>query len=78
MTFDEFMEEVNKAYGLLEKAEWIRDSYDDYGAIPGCDCGCGGDTFDWDAQDEAYEEARELEYEAQEIFDKLREVWEEK
>lgn len=76
MTFDEFMEEVDKANRLLERAEYLRDVYDDHGAKPGCDCGCGGDTFDWDAQDEAYEEARELEYEAQEIFDRLREVWE--
>lgn len=78
MTFDEFMEQVYKALALREDAESTREFWDDYGAVPGCGCGCGGDTFDWEGQREAFEQADELDCEADKILENLRKVWEAK
>lgn len=78
MTFDEFMEKVYKALSLREEAYNIREFWDDYGAVPGCGCGCGGDTFDWDGQSYAFEQADELDCEADNILEDLRKVWEAK
>lgn len=48
------------------------------GAVSGCGCGCGGDTLDWEGQRDAFEQADELDKEADEVLENLRKVWEAK
>lgn len=76
MNFADFYSEIKEIVALRTEVDYIRDSWDDYGAKPGCDCGCGGDTFPWDAQADAFEEADLLEKEADERYDRLKDKWE--
>lgn len=44
---------------VLYALDTLRESPDIQGIIPGCDCGCGGDYFDFDAYEEDHEHAME-------------------
>ncbi|MGL5803176.1 MAG: hypothetical protein ACRCX7_11380 [Cetobacterium sp.] len=76
MSFEDFYNKVKEIIELQNKANDKRDQWDDYGARPGCDCGCGGDTFPWDAQAEAFEESDQLDREAEEKYEELKEYYE--
>lgn len=76
MNFFDFYSQIEEVIELRNEAERIRDRWDDCGAIPGCDCGCGGDMFDWEGQSEAFEEANDLEREAEELYCKLQDKFE--
>lgn len=76
MTFEKMWSLVEEINGLERDAEELRDRWDDWGAMPGCECGCGGDTFDWDGQSEAFHEANQLDREAFELREKIRLAWE--
>lgn len=41
-------------YALDDVIEWLSDN-----SICGCDCGCGGDTMNYDAMEEAYKQGLE-------------------
>ena len=41
-------------YALEDVIEWLSDS-----SISGCDCGCGGDSMDYDGMEMAYKEGLE-------------------
>ena len=75
MDFDTFINEVYKIYSMNRLATNLRMMHDDYGAHYDCDCGCGGDTFDWDEQRDAYAEADELDRQAEDMLEKLRQAW---
>ena len=72
MTFNEFLFQIGKIEDLRNSATMIREDYDDYGAHPNCGCGCGGDTFDWELQEQMYEHADKLDMEA---MDLIKDLW---
>ena len=75
MDFDTFINKIYTIYSMNRLAMNLRMSHDDYGAHYDCDCGCGGDTFDWDAQKDAYAEADELDRKAEDMLEELRQAW---
>lgn len=76
MKWEDVLKMMGKINELRDEANYIRECHDDYGAVPGCDCGCSGDTFDWDGQREAYFEADGIDAQADAILEELRCAWE--
>ena len=56
MTDIPYVDLINQVYYSIET---LREDPGFQGIHPGCDCGCGGDTFDFDAYTEAAAEALE-------------------
>lgn len=59
---------IEEIINIKDEIKCIYEEWEDYGAIPGCDCGCGGDTFDWNRQDEEYKRADELKERIQKMY----------
>lgn len=72
--YDKIKQIIDEIIELNTNVREIYDRWDDYGAIPGCDCGCGGDSFDWDGQSKAYDEASEMNAKIDELYQEIKEI----